>query len=229
MTAKRPEYRLGVGGDYLPADADDANFKAIRLFLEAVDRLVPECWKALATIAADVPDRLPSQFVRDVNPDAPLREWARTWGFTSPKLVRLARGTAGRIRRLPRLRAAWAITGSYWPPDFPPFVNPLWDPIEESERSFRARVEDYVREIKATPGIVPAPKKRSGERPFDWLALHQVGGWTLERIATKYQDRNGHPTESGISRAVSEAAALVGLTLRSGQGRPRKVAAGKES
>ncbi len=202
---KRPEVPLGFGGDYVSDSTEaDENAVAINLFLDAVTRLVPECLSDLASIAADVPERYGGQG------DAILNEWARRWGFASRKLVRVARLTAGAIRDC--RHDEWVKSGSYWCPDFPRFVNPSWNPIEESEASFRARVEEYVRQVKATPGIVAAPTKRNLEH-FEWLALHQVAGWKFTRIAEHYQDEKGLEV-STVSRAVKETAAIIGLTLR---------------
>jgi hypothetical protein len=109
---------------------------------------------------------------------------------------------------------------------FPP--GPSWNPIEETDRAFRARVEAYIGTIKASPAIQPTPTKQQlgGRRHFEWTALYHCGGRTLNEIVELSQET--HPDEFNglmpgtVSEAIKSVADLVGLTLQPRQGQPKK-------
>ena len=168
------------------------------MYLNAVDRLFPECRAALEAIAADVPERL------DRAGDVALREWATTWGFSSSRFVRIARLTAGRMRR-GKVRGGWMVTGGAWPPDVPALDNPTWDPTIETQAAFLARVGRSIDMVKRLPGLRPAPRRRALGLHIEWLVLYQVGGKTLNEISETVEGEEGLEL-STVSRVVTDNA-----------------------
>ncbi|MCC7242409.1 MAG: hypothetical protein IT180_10840 [Acidobacteria bacterium] len=217
MTPRRTEHRIaGFGGDAVPRS--DVVPRARWLFLEAVRRTVPEAMQALGEIAPQVPETGPSSV---------LDAWCERWGFIAPErpsgpdwLKTVARRTAHYLRtRHPDEPAAWVFATSYRPPEFPA-LHVTWNPIEEPEQMFRARVESYIATVRATPGLARAPVKRVGpgetlDRDFEWTALYQVGRLTYLAIA----ERAGLDDPDPVRMAVASTAAVLGLRLR---GRKRK-------
>jgi hypothetical protein len=206
MTSKTP-HKFGLGGDYIPRNQSDGIPQAIRLFLKAVDHCVPQCLSELAKIGSAG--------------DPAIRAWCQKRGFTSRTLRRIVADTVEWLREHPDSRPSWIFARhSYWMPDIAPLEHPVWNSVEEHESSFRNRVERYIEEVRANPAIAKAPTKRAArDRHFEWLALYQVAGLKLERIAER--DRDGIDIGT-ISRAVTQTAALVGVDLRSVQGRSKK-------
>ena len=107
-------------------------------------------------------------------------------------------------------------TDARWEPVFP--MAPSWNPITETEAAFRARMDAYIATCQATPGLVKTPTKETRDS-FEWLALHHVAHWTYDRLAGRYGNEHGYPDGPAISRAITDTAALIGLTLRPGRGR----------
>ncbi len=143
-----------------------------------------------------------------------LKAWADTWGFSDEWALEVARVHAERWRDDPTTFGIWSVAIAAWTPSFA--VGPSWNPITESESTFRRRVGEYIESIKKTPGISRAPEKRGGPDHFKWLALHHVGRQTYEQIAEPYGDGLNI---GSVSEAITQTAATVGLTLRSRPGR----------
>ena len=197
--------RLGYG-DFVPVTAPNP-FARLR-YLQAVTRCVPEAVQALVTAATALPT--------DANL-VPFQTWAKRWGFTDRWAQQIARRHAAWWTDQPELIGVWlTVSVASWEPDFP--RCPAWNPIAEPEDTFRARVEAYIAEMKAAPGIARTPIKDADDRHFTWLALHHVGRWPLEKIAEQPEAREVLSL-STISEGITSAAALVGLTLRPGRGR----------
>ena len=83
-----------------------------------------------------------------------------------------------------------------WEPAWPPYAH-------------------FVREKRVELG----EPKRTLEH-FRWLALYHVEGLTYDELARHEQDKQGHPDPSTISRALTQTAALIGITLRPAPRRP---------
>jgi hypothetical protein len=165
----------------------------------------------LARIAEDNP----------VNDDTAIEEWAQRRGFGKDAwLMDQASRAVAAWRRTPSHAGRWLSlhggVGAWIPPEPP---APDWDPVFETEAAFRGRVDQYIEAMKAMPHITKAPEKRTGLSHFDWLALHQVAGWTHADINEEYSDEKGTPDVSAISRAIAETAKLADVTLRDARGR----------
>lgn len=198
MPAIRDTHSVGLGsGGGLISGA--ASVYAQSMFLQAVERCVPEAIAALRAASQDN--------------EAGLRRWAERWGMWYPWALRSARlwvqypdvpGMFGTVSR------------ALWEPGT--LHGPSWDPIKETEAEFRSRVDAYIAACHRTVGIKPAPDK-SNPVHFEWLALHHVARWNLPRIVERYRSEFDCPDIAVVSRAITETAALVGLTLRSARGR----------
>lgn len=207
-TKRDRRIRLG-SGDFVPAGA---NSHAQWLFLQAVERCVPEALEALGELVKELESTAPYPYSDS------LLEWASRWGFRDGWTLRQARRTIEFWRDHPTFIGHWgAFAAAYFEPDFP--RAPSWEPTVETEAEYLVRHRAYLDGIRSTPGITETPEKRSGEQHFEWLALHLSAGWTLERIATRYQDQDGNPNVPAVSKAISETAGLAGLTLRPARGR----------
>jgi hypothetical protein len=194
--------RLGAGD----ISASGPNPAAQICFLEAVALCVPQALDDLAS--------------RDATDASQLQAWARHWGFADDWLRRHARTHVRLWRDHPDLRGRWSIfTPSVrWEPILP--AAPSWNLTKgEPEAEYHRRHKAYIATLKRTPGLAATPEKRDSGVHFEWLALHHVGRWTYKRLAERYQNTEGNPNESAISRAVTETAALVGLTLRPARAR----------
>ena len=218
---KRIETRFGIGGESVPTDP---NSKAQRYFLNAVLKVAPEAVAELAALADDPNITLkPDTFVRDRSLqrlDQPLLDWADLWGFTDPWLMRVARRTAEFWRRSPKYQGhMWSHATSYFEPEFPTLASPDWNPFEEREEDYRARLDDYIEAVKQTPGTSKVPTKRN-LRHFEWLVLEHVKGLRPEQIAEHLQTGLDVST---ITKALIDTAALCGITRRAQRGRPAKI------
>jgi hypothetical protein len=183
------------------------------LFLRAVSRCVPGAIAALAELAPSFSVDEPPM----LNPQ--MQAWAERWGFGDPWAMRSAHSHAMYWRDNPDNLGKWLVVShAAWEPVFPPLS--AWNPLTESEASFRARVESYIEVMKQAPGLTRTPERPDGADHFEWLALHHVAGWRLEDIAEKYQDAGGLEPGS-ISEAISRTAVLAGVTLRSKAGRTK--------
>jgi hypothetical protein len=207
--------RLGTG-DYVPAGA--ANGFARVAYLQAVSRCVPEAMAPLRTIEQD--------------DETQLIAWAEQWGFTDEWALSSVRRHLPFWHAEPDNLGRWVIfTVVSWEPSYgqdillPNGVNATlfpfltWNPIAETEASFRARVDEYIEAMKASPGMEQTPKKVDVDRHFEWLALHHVARCSYNAIAERYQTADLSSDISTISRAITTCAALIGLTLRPSRGR----------
>jgi hypothetical protein len=190
--------RLGSGDFISPGP----NPYARALFLETVGQCVPEAFRALATVQRE--------------DDAALRDWADQWGFTDDWTLQAARGLQTLWCDTPGV-LAFVVATCAWEPVFPP--GPTWNPVTESEDAYRIRVDAHIERVKHMAGMIPTPEKRTGTVHFEWTVLHHVGKKRQAEIVEIYQDGSGHPDVSAVSRAITETAALIGLTLRPGRGR----------
>ncbi len=225
--AKRLTTRLRVGGGELVAPGPNA--RAQWLYLEAVQRCVPEAMRALAVIAPNLPD---SGALGTRAREASLREWCNQWGFTAVRhggdrgdwLLTVARRTAEHLRtQTPNWPEAWVHVVAYRELETVEIVPPRWRPDDETEEDYRKRVDSYIIQIGVSAereGWSKAPEKRNLEH-LEWLARYQVAGWTEAKIAEHYQDENGSPEVPAVSRALTDTARLIGLTLRPAQGREK--------
>lgn len=198
-TGKR--FRLGAGA----VVANGPNPTARILFLNAVARCVPEALTTLASLPAA---------------DDAVLPWAEHWGFTDTWMLRHARNHVRLWADLPDTVGRWLSypTIVSWQPIFPAPPS-AWSPMSESESAYRARIEAYIATVKATPGATPTPERRKLDEHFEWLALHHVGRLTYEQIADRYYQNDDSPKEKAIGHAITDTAALVGLTLRFARGR----------
>jgi hypothetical protein len=203
---------LGIGGDSLPDSLrEGANPKAQWMFLQAVQRRIPECRESLREVA-------PRILAGDGDT---LTTWAARWGFAAPWLLRVAQRTSRLIVRSPHLQETWSFWTSFVEPEIPE-LRITWNPCEQTEAAFRETVEDYIRAVRNLPGVLPAPAKNTDpRRDFEWLALYQVGGRTYGQIAES--DESSHGDDSTVRKAVQAAAALALIPLRAdGRARPRQ-------
>ena len=187
---------LGSGGGQI---GGAANVYAQSMFLQAVERCVPEAIAALGAASQDN--------------EAGLRRWSEYWGLAYPWALRSARLWV----QYPDVPGMFgSVSRALWEPGA--LHAPSWDPIKETEAEFRSRVDAYIAACHRTVGTRPAPDK-SNPVHFEWLALHHVGRWSLPRIVERYRREAGSPDITAVSRAITETAALVGLTVRSARGR----------
>ena len=156
---------------------------------------------------------------RDGNAEADIQAWAERRGLLDQWIPDQVRHSIALWRAMPEARGKWLAQKAVgaWIPQSP--APPTWDPTWETEKTYRARIETDIESVKQISGISPAPEKRTGNQHFEWLALHHVGGWKYERINERYADESGKPDIPAIRRAITETAALIGLTLRPGRGR----------
>lgn len=212
--AKQTETRFGFGGDLIPADATNT---AQWWFLTAILNVVPEAVKDLAALAADPSVSLEPDL------DHRFRAWVDKWGFTDPWLLRVAEHTAVTWREKPELRGRiWMHSHAYWMPDFPQLAAPNWNPVEERETAYRARIDDYIETVKQTPDMVPVPTKHNLQH-FEWLALTHVASMTATAVAAQCDGDGVGLEASVVRRRVAETAALCNITLRrQPRGRPKK-------
>jgi hypothetical protein len=192
-------------------------------YLQAVSRCVPEALSALLTLK--------------VGDDAQIAAWAERWGFTDEWALSTVRAHLPLWQEAPEtLGQALIVSVASWEPTYDEdirlpngvavsFVRYLtWNPIAESERAFRARVETYIEAMKAAPGMESTPEKKiDDDRHFEWLAQHHVARCSYSAIAERYQTADSSLDISTISRAITTCAALIGLTLRSSRGRKLQV------
>jgi hypothetical protein len=198
------------------------------LFLEAVRKCVPEAWDSLATIAHELPalhPRTASSFDEEVT----LRAWCVRWGFTGygrggDWLLRVARATADDIRtRKQSDPIAWApvVGASFTPPRIDTIPPPRFELPEETLEQYLLRAKAYGERVIAaakSQGWADVPEKLSLHH-FEWLARHQVAGWTQSRLVEHYQDASGKPDVPAVSLAITETARLIGVKLRPARGR----------
>jgi hypothetical protein len=96
-----------------------------------------------------------------------------------------------------------------------------WDPQFWPERSWSAHVREsfekelsshvsQVRELVESRGAVPAISRFRIEH-FEWLALYQCGGHTLEQIQLRYPHLGSRTT---ISKGMHQAARLIDIQVR---------------
>lgn len=181
------------GGAYV---AGGGNVYAQSMFLQAVERCVPEAIAALGAASHN---------------EAGLRKWAEHWGLSYPWALRSARLWV----QYPDVPGMFgSVSRALWEPGV--LHGPSWDPIKETEAEFRSRVDAYIAACRRAVGVKPASDK-SNPLHFEWLALHHVGRWTLQRIVERSRNESTAPDASDVSRAIAETAALVGLTLRRGR------------
>jgi hypothetical protein len=196
--SSRTRTRLGPG----PKTANGPNPFARWLFLDAVERCVPAAVQTLAR----------------VTDDAGLETWAAQWGFSDDWALRAARLHVALWRDEPVTVGHWMPVSMtvQWEPVFP--AGPSWNPTTETEAAFRARVDAYIATCRAAAGLTTTPEKDT-VTPFEWLALHHVGRRRYDQLAHQYGNDKGYPDVPAISRAITDTAALIGLTLRPGRGR----------
>ena len=173
--AKRPNLRLGVGGEMIPAGP---NAKAQQQFLVSVRRSVSDAVAELMTVAR-------AQTGVRYTDEQRFLSWSLKWHFYTDQWLRVYARRMVQFWRTQQDESKWpifwgALTHSYRPPVVPPF--PSWDPTEETEIDVRARFERYLAAVKQTPGLEMTPVKRTLEH-FDWLALHHVGGLDFPTLA----------------------------------------------
>jgi hypothetical protein len=194
---------FGSGGNLA---AGGGSVYAQSMFLQAVERSVPEAIAALRTAS---------------HSDAGLRKWAEHWGLSYPWALRSARLWV----QYPDVPGMFgSVSRALWEPGV--LRAPSWDPTRETEAEFRSRVDAYIAACNRTVGIKPTADK-SNPIHFEWLALHHVGRWTLQRIVERYRNESpafakapmGKPDLSAVTSAIMETAALVGLKVRPARGR----------
>lgn len=182
--------RVRLGaGEFVPATG--VNPHAQMRYLVAVSRCVPEAFSELVALASD--------------DDAGIEAWATRRGFTDAWARRNAIGNADLWREQPDMTGRWVILtpSAQWVP------MALWESNRESLPAFTARMKPL---IKRTP-------EKHDDRHFEWLALHCVGHQTYTQIVERYQNQDGSPDVSAVSRAITETAALTGVTLPPARGR----------
>ncbi len=214
MTGRRyREVRLGWGGDYIPPGGDAIG----RIyFLDAVARLVPE---ALTDLTA-------------VDDDGAFDAWCARWGFipTADASADWLRATArGTVQEL-RCGRGWFQGVVNDTVDVESAVHFSWNLIDESSEDFVARVKQ-VREaavrrwnLRRVPTI-RLPEGTDERRPFEWLVLYQVAGWTYPQIAEHYDagDADELLDPKAVQMEVRRLARHLEIALRRGSpGRPRK-------
>jgi hypothetical protein len=223
--------RLGWG-EYQPPGPNQMGRVA---FMEAILRHAPAVFDDLISIEAQTTGRVEDR----------LDVWAKKWRLTHAWIIGIARTTLHTRREVEALRTrrGWWFPGRLvvapsWPElgwDPPESAAKSisgeegrggWDPEMESETAFRKRVDRHILRVHAlaeASGFVRVRDKRHPEH-FDWLVLYHVSGWTMPQISETYQDAAGLDI-STVSRAITQTAALIDLTVRRSRGPHRPVKA----
>lgn len=211
---KRPTIRLAVGGEAWPKGQE--NTKAQWLFLGSVRRCVPTCFASLLKLAAHY-SASDLESPKLLAFDSELRAWMKRWNFDAGFLRNTATRTARRAVEHPEIATKdWALSGGYWAVEVPALDRSTWNPVKETEASFRRRVDAYIDHVKAQPGLVWLQKREPAH--FDWLALFHVKGLSYDQILTRY--RLDDPDR--LRKAIRDTAIVVGITLASGVKRKQK-------
>lgn len=150
VRAGRSDVRIGTGEFRDPAEPIPA---AQWMFLDAVQRLIPDVLVELTLLAEEAPD------------ETRLRAWARTRGFSDRWLVRHARLTVELWREQPDTRwKFWRFPTSAWLPETVVFASPEWDARAETEEDYQKRVDRYKQQVASAEygrGAELTPKKRT--------------------------------------------------------------------
>lgn len=218
--------QLSYGGEYQTPE-DGARLARI-LFLDAVRKHYPE-----------VLERLRGLLPQLHNPelDILLREWASAHNL--PDWVLLTAKCTLYVWERGASQACLCYAGECY--SYPGPIGQeergfrfyaAWDPLNETWKQFEERaakdfmvgLAEYRRRMDALVrkrGYERPPEKRNTEA-FDWLALRVVRGMTCEAIADMENTGGGYPDANVISKATADLACLVGVTLPTKPGRPRK-------
>ena len=183
------------------------------MFLQAVERLVPDVLVELGRLAEVSPD------------EKRLREWAWTRRFSDKWLLRFARLTVELWRERPDTRGKfWRLPTSCWLPETAALACPVWDERTETEEAFDRRLADYKLAVRSAARArgdeLNLPKRTRADEPierhFEWLALYVVGNVSLDRIAERYPpaDTDRLRDRSTISRGCHDAALRAGVTVK---------------
>lgn len=179
------------------------NRKGQQLFLEAIERVVPEALTELIAIA-----------LMPATPAAPraYMAWAQRRGFWRDVWLRhegLVLIRARRRRMLGLVKAEeFKVIGEAVSEIAPPIAF-AWTQGRESKAAFLARVQAAVDQVAPGPGQQLAPTK-AGIHHFEMLALEHVGGFGAADIAARY----GRMNPRNVRQANDETAKMIGLTLR---------------
>lgn len=225
MTRRR-DVRIGSGEFHDPAGPTLA---ALELFFEAVRQVVPDVFdelEALRIIVPHDPGKIWPFMLRDGDyeriADPALTAWSIRRGLTAPPCMTVVKASllGWATGNIPR--RTWALGLVTHEPEAVPLPHPVWNPRWETAAAFRARVDAYITEVsdaERTRGAKPTPVKREHpgapvRRHFEWLALHVVGGLTLDAIAERYQTVDGLTTQA-VSAGIHSAAGLAAISIRS--------------
>ena len=181
--------------------------------------------------------------------EAQLKEWAGHWHLADAWCLNDALFTLGHWTRNPEavpqrfVVRTTALTTAV-PPTFT--FREEWGYAwtseaafrEWAERGFREELDAFIAQVNAdaaAAGLEQTPAPRELVKHLDMLVRWQCqhrSGWTLRRIADKYEygelktsDRldKRHTGISGVKKALTSAAATIGLELRKGkQGRRKR-------
>jgi hypothetical protein len=167
-------------------------------------------YRYLAAVSRCVPAAIAALAVVDPDDDPAIYAWAQRWGFLDGWALETAREHARFWRANPEKVGQWvSVSGA--PANMEPLDRPVWDPAFESEATFRARVEAYIQRVRDTG--LPISQAKTGERHFEWLARHVVGGVLQVTLANELTGKAAI-SESAISQAIKEAATMIGVTTR---------------
>lgn len=208
----RTRLKLG-GGALMP----ERNIFARRCFFLAVSLRVP---KAIAELSELSKQPALEYFIGpgcfDQDTELALQAWANRWG--------LPYGDSWWMEPVRRAVRHWRerlAEPGCWPDDFfggyraVEWPSIYWPATEESADDFRARVEQYIADIKATPGVRPTPLTFTVS-DFEALAIEQLTQKPLDHIPSVRDASN-------TRKRNRQLAELMGLPLRRRRpGRPTK-------
>ena len=219
--------RLGVGATVVA----HRNLWAWAEFFSAMQRRLPEALAALASIAAR-PGTVQIQSGRlDDDTERELNRWASKWGVPSSEdephgrwCLKQLRTHVLMWRKHPGLAGRWLAfddVGSRqrwelrWVGDQfdvgPPTIG--WVPEDETEESFRRRVEEYIDRMKGLPGTVPTPTVQFCERAFDAFVLEHCAELTMTAVLERLSDADGGDATNTRKRNT-RLADLLGIRIR---------------
>jgi len=235
--------RLGYG-ELEPEGAELSTRKARIIFLEALNRLVPETLEILKKEVFPYYCPLPSKwsghlrwwhlkqagcviggkqrYPELVDIKKALIYWSDHFHLNTEWILNDALNTLFYWTILPNANLEWLPKGStYWDSRLEPFSVGAWKPIEESERQFRDRVkaelDKYIIAAKEMDDLISVPDKNQMDH-FEWLVYYQVQNWSHSKIANTY-----YVTRKNVSQRLDEISKLCEIPLRpyGKPGRPR--------
>ena len=219
-----------LGGEF---QVGDVSVRGRKLFFEAFARLHPEAVEALQRLAEDSGnDDTVDDFCQEYHLWwIPLEEWLNPDEQAQHDWLRLGVRDTVRVWRA----SSWARTAAAWMIRRPPPMTGdetsvpeaeylyrlsqslIWEPLEETESEFRAKVETYIehrkREYEERDGVQLAPTMRDIRSPYEWTVRFYVDGHSYPQLAVSL-----NKDVDSVRKAVRKISDQIGLP-RPGSGR----------